>query len=311
MVYINIVKLFFISLIKKMKAEKFLSKKRNRIFSIKKCEKEEMKDKHQKYSLIEISKLVLEYIKKEKSKTGNEITEYILESLVPGKDKKIQKNIQRRVYDAINIMNAAGLIQKNKQQVKYIPLKEKNKEEKNIVLNINENNEEKKMSEINALNQEYLDKLKQLNFLRQILLAKYFKLQSYENQNKINNNKTNNKKNNLYSKRLIKKNKIGNNKKGNISKIIDANNKNEFKNIKKLKTEEISELDKNNKINITNSNLNIFRINNTNSKEKYNNKKIEENKINIINNNITCNKNNSNEDIVLNYLKKVNLFQNE
>ena len=169
-----------------MKAEKFLSKKRNRIFSIKKCEKEEMKDKHQKYSLIEISKLVLEYIKKEKSKTGNEITEYILKSLVPGKDKKIQKNIQRRVYDAINIMNAAGLIQKNKQQVKYIPLKEKNKEEKNIVLNINENNEEKKMSEINALNQEYLDKLKQLNFLRQILLAKYFKLQSYENQNKIN-----------------------------------------------------------------------------------------------------------------------------
>ena len=308
MVYINIVKLFFISLIKKMKAEKFLSKKRNRIFSIKKCEKEEMKDKHQKYSLIEISKLVLEYIKKEKSKTGNEITEYILESLVPGKDKKIQKNIQRRVYDAINIMNAAGLIQKNKQQVKYIPLKEKNKEEKNIVLNINENNEEKKMSEINALNQEYLDKLKQLNFLRQILLAKYFKLQSYENQNKINNNKTNNKKNNLYSKRLIKKNKIGNNKKDNISIIIDANNKNEFKNIK---TEEISELDKNNKINITNSNLNIFRINNTNSKEKYNNKKIEKNKINIINNNITCNKNNSNEDIVLNYLKKVNLFQNE
>ena len=311
MVYINIVKLFFISLNKKMKAEKFLSKKRNRIFSIKKCEKEEMKDKHQKYSLIEISKLVLEYIKKEKSKTGNEITEYILKSLVPGKDKKIQKNIQRRVYDAINIMNAAGLIQKNKQQVKYIPLKEKNKEEKNIVLNINENNEEKKMSEINSLNQEYLDKLKQLNFLRQILLAKYFKLQSYENQNKINNNKTNNKKNNLYSKRLIKKNKIGNNKKGNINKIIDANNKNEFKNIKKLKTEEISELDKNNKINITNSNLNIFRINNTNSKEKYNNKKIEENKINIINNNITCNKNNSNEDIVLNYLKKVNLFQNE
>jgi hypothetical protein len=294
-----------------MKAEKFLSKKRNRIFSIKKYEKGEMKDKHQKYSLIEISKLVLDYIKKEKNKTGNEITEYILKSLVPGKDKKIQKNIQRRVYDAINIMNAAGLIQKNKQQVKYIPLKEKNKEEKNIVLNINENNEEKKMSEINALNQEYLDKLKQLNFLRQILLAKYFKLQGYENQNKINNNKTNNKKNNLYSKRLIKKNKIGNNKKDNISIIIDANNKNEFKNIKKLKTEEISELDKNNKINITNSNLNIFRINNTNSKEKYNNKKIEENKINIINNNITCNKNNSNEDIVLNYLKKVNLFQNE
>ena len=110
---------------------------------------------------------------------------------------------------------------------------------------------------------------------------------------------------------MIKKNKIGNNKKDNISIIIDDSNKNEFKNIKKLKTEEISELDKNNKINITNSNLNIFRINNTNSKEKYNNKKIEENKINIINNNITCNKNNSNEDIVLNYLKKVNLFQNE
>ena len=177
-----------------MKSKKFLCQKRNRIFEIEKCEKENEKEEKivkrncQKYSLIEISKLVLDYIKKEKNKTGNEITEYILKALKPKKDEKIQKNIQRRVYDAINIMNAAGLIQKNKQQIKYIPLKEKNKDENNnfknvIKLNFNEINEENELKEKKALEQEYLQKLNQLNILRQILMAKYIKLQNYKNNN--------------------------------------------------------------------------------------------------------------------------------
>ena len=31
-----------------------------------------------------------------------------------------QKNIQRRVYDAINVMCAAGLIRKNRQEIQFI-----------------------------------------------------------------------------------------------------------------------------------------------------------------------------------------------
>ena len=179
-----------------MKSKKFIGQKRNRIFAIEKYEKENENEektekvKRPKYSLIEISKLVLDYIKKEKNKTGNEITEHILKAFKPEKNEKIQKNIQRRVYDAINIMNAAGLIQKNKQQIKYIPLKEKNKNENNfknaIKLNFNEINEEEVMKEKKALEEEYLQKLNQLNMLRQVLLEKYIKLQNYQNNININ-----------------------------------------------------------------------------------------------------------------------------
>lgn len=305
-----------------MKSKKFIGQKRNRIFAIEKYEKENENEektekvKRPKYSLIEISKLVLDYIKKEKNKTGNEITEHILKAFKPEKNEKIQKNIQRRVYDAINIMNAAGLIQKNKQQIKYIPLKEKNKNENNfknaIKLNFNEINEEEVMKEKKALEEEYLQKLNQLNMLRQVLLEKYIKLQNYQNNININNKKEKNIKNNYEKKNFVKGNKIIKYEKENVSTTFEDNKTNNTKKTFKLRTEKIvPEFNKINALKKKTEKLNIFKIKNINSKEENDNYlKCQKDKINIRNNIINSNIN-KNEDIVLNYLKKVNLFQNE
>ena len=303
-----------------MKSKKFIGQKRNRIFAIEKYEREDENEektekvKRPKYSLIEISKLVLDYIKKEKNKTGNEITEHILKAFKPEKNEKIQKNIQRRVYDAINIMNAAGLIQKNKQQIKYIPLKEKNKNENNfknaIKLNFNEINEEEVMKEKKALEEEYLQKLNQLNMLRQVLLEKYIKLQNYQNNININNKKEKNIKNNYEKKNFVKGNKIIKYEKENVNTSSEDNKTNNTKKTFKLRTEKI--VPKFNKINALKKKkekLNIFKIKNINSKEENDNYlKCQKDKINIRNNIINSNINN-NEDIVLNYLKKINLYK--
>ena len=303
-----------------MKSKKFIGQKRNRIFAIEKYEKENENEektekvKRPKYSLIEISKLVLDYIKKEKNKTGNEITEHILKAFKPEKNEKIQKNIQRRVYDAINIMNAAGLIQKNKQQIKYIPLKEKNKNENNfknaIKLNFNEINEEEVMKEKKALEEEYLQKLNQLNMLRQVLLEKYIKLQNYQNNININNKKEKNIKNNYEKKNFVKENKIIKYEKENVNTSFEDNKTNNTKKTFKLRTEKIvPEFNKINALKKKKEKLNIFKIKNINSKEENDNYlKCQKDKINIRNNIINSNINN-NEDIVLNYLKKINLYK--
>lgn len=303
-----------------MKSKKFIGQKRNRIFAIEKYEKENENEektekvKRPKYSLIEISKLVLDYIKKEKNKTGNEITEHILKVFKPEKNEKIQKNIQRRVYDAINIMNAAGLIQKNKQQIKYIPLKEKNKNENNfknaIKLNFNEINEEEVMKEKKALEEEYLQKLNQLNMLRQVLLEKYIKLQNYQNNININNKKEKNIKNNYEKKNFVKENKIIKYEKENVNTTFEDNKTNNTKKTFKLRTEKIvPEFNKINALKKKTEKLNIFKIKNINSKEENDNYlKCQKDKINIRNNIINSNINN-NEDIVLNYLKKINLYK--
>ena len=303
-----------------MKSKKFIGQKRNRIFAIEKYEKENENEektekvKRPKYSLIEISKLVLDYIKKEKNKTGNEITEHILKAFKPEKNEKIQKNIQRRVYDAINIMNAAGLIQKNKQQIKYIPLKEKNKNENNfknaIKLNFNEINEEEVMKEKKALEEEYLQKLNQLNMLRQVLLEKYIKLQNYQNNININNTKEKNIKNNYPKKNFVKGNKIIKYEKENVNTSFGDNKTNNTKKTFKLRTEKIvPEFNKINALKKKTEKLNIFKIKNINSKEENDNYlKCQKDKINIRNNIINSNIN-KNEDIVLNYLKKINLYK--
>ena len=62
-------------------------------------------NENQRHSLIRISRLVYEYLKKKEKTTGNEVTEHIKNVLKPKKnDQSNQKNIQRRVYDAINVM---------------------------------------------------------------------------------------------------------------------------------------------------------------------------------------------------------------
>ena len=56
--------------------------------------------------------------------TGNEVTSHIKNIIqTKSNNQPNQKNIQRRVYDAINVICAAGLIKKNKQEIQFINYK--------------------------------------------------------------------------------------------------------------------------------------------------------------------------------------------
>ena len=69
-------------------------------------------------SLISISKDVYEYLKEK----GYVHTKYLNErviSKIKHSEKISEKNIQRRVYDAINVMNAIGLLNKEKGCLHY------------------------------------------------------------------------------------------------------------------------------------------------------------------------------------------------
>ena len=68
--------------------------------------------KIQKHSLINISNLVYDFLKKTVHTTGNDVTTHIKNIIQSNNNQPNQKNIQRRVYDAINVMCAVGLIKK-------------------------------------------------------------------------------------------------------------------------------------------------------------------------------------------------------
>lgn len=71
-------------------------------------------------SLISISKEVFKYIKQKGETKGSEVTNHILKLLQSKGNKLNYKNIQRRVYDAINVMSAIGVIIKDKGNISYI-----------------------------------------------------------------------------------------------------------------------------------------------------------------------------------------------
>lgn len=78
-------------------------------------------------SLISISGEVKKFIQKNKKTTPLKTTNYIVEllkkvkTLEPSKKKSVLlKNIQRRVYDAINVMCATGIIIKQKNLITYV-----------------------------------------------------------------------------------------------------------------------------------------------------------------------------------------------
>lgn len=92
-------------------------------------EKITYKDDMKKNSLIDISKDVYNFIVTRRKTTTPECTRFILQKL-RGNDKKsvTDKNIQRRVYDAINVMHAIKLIKKNKQELEYVGPEKLNEE---------------------------------------------------------------------------------------------------------------------------------------------------------------------------------------
>ena len=141
-----------------------------------------------KHSLIGISKLVFEYLKKKVYSTGNEVTEHIKNTLQSKKNDQLnQKNIQRRVYDAINVMCAVGLIQKNKQKIQFL-LNDEKENKSNILKgenNLNQNEEDKNEEKID--NEEKLrNKMNELEEKRKQLLKGYLTLKFYEKYHQLN-----------------------------------------------------------------------------------------------------------------------------
>ena len=209
--------------------KKYLSKKRKKIFFIKKSankKKNYNKSKEiQHQSLINISKLVLDFIKQNNKTTGNQIIENIMTTLkADNEDEMIQKNIQRRVYDAINVMSSIGLIRKNRQNIEYINYnsrkkkinfkkyidesstiiitndsqkeqkenKYENKDDEIVNFNLNYNKnenleevEEEDEEEDDKIEEEYNEKLKKKKELQKNLIKKYITLKFHEKYSKI------------------------------------------------------------------------------------------------------------------------------
>ena len=156
---------------------------------------EKLISENQRHSLISISKLVYEYLREVLNTTGNNVTEYIKNALQPKKnDQSNQKNIQRRVYDAINVMCAIGLIKKNKQEIQY--LKKFNNINNNNIINIknNINNIINGKSNLNIelkdesldIDEQIKDKNKELEEKRKILIKLFLTLKFYEKYTKLN-----------------------------------------------------------------------------------------------------------------------------
>jgi hypothetical protein len=70
-------------------------------------------------SLISISREVLKYLEETRCTKGTDVTKHILLQLNVSQDDLSFKNIQRRVYDAINVMNAIGILHKDKNNLFY------------------------------------------------------------------------------------------------------------------------------------------------------------------------------------------------
>jgi hypothetical protein len=77
-----------------------------------------------KNSLISISREVFKFIKHKRNTKGSDVTNHILEVLSKKGSNLNYKNIQRRVYDAINVMCAIGLISKEKVNINFLGSKE-------------------------------------------------------------------------------------------------------------------------------------------------------------------------------------------
>lgn len=149
---------------------------------------EKISTETQKHSLIGISKLVFEYLKSTINTTGNEVTEHIKNKLESKKNDQLnQKNIQRRVYDAINVMCAIGLIRKNKQKIQFLL---KNQKENNIKAINEENNtsgkEEGKSEDKINYEEKIRNKMDELEEKRKILVKGFITLKFYEKYYQLN-----------------------------------------------------------------------------------------------------------------------------
>ena len=149
---------------------------------------EKINNETQKHSLIGISKLVFEYLKKTINSTGNDVTEHIKNKLQSKKNDQLnQKNIQRRVYDAINVMCAIGLIRKNKQKIQFLLKNPQKSYINNLNEEMKENDKEKGENEENIDDDERIKKKeKELEDKTKELLKDYLTWKFYKKYYKLN-----------------------------------------------------------------------------------------------------------------------------
>lgn len=134
---------------------------------------EEGDSSDQPYSLFKICKLVFEFIKKAEVTTGNKVTDHIINVLKPKRNDDQLKNIQRRVYDSINVMSAAGLIKKDNKEIKYL---KKESEKNNPIIELEE-----------EISDEYVkEKMEQLEEKKKNLIKRYLKLEFRQKYQKLN-----------------------------------------------------------------------------------------------------------------------------
>ena len=141
-----------------------------------------------KHSLIGISKLVFEYLKNVTYTTGNEVTEHIKNKLQLKKKCQInQKNIQRRVYDALIVMCAVGLIHKNKQKIQFLNKNLKEKEINNSSDDSNSSNSNEQKIKLKLIELEEKRKKLVKNYLTMKFYEKYYLMNEKNPQRKLEN----------------------------------------------------------------------------------------------------------------------------
>jgi len=166
------------SIVKTNKASKDLFKLNNKLKSNKNSKQNnsnlaEGDSSDQPYSLSKICKFVYEFIKKAGVTTGSQVTQHILNVLKSQKKDDQFKNIQRRVYDSINVMSAAGVIKKDNKEIRYI---RNEKEKNNLNLELKE-----------EVSDEYIkQKMEENEEKKKYLIKRYFKLKFRLKYQKLN-----------------------------------------------------------------------------------------------------------------------------
>ena len=183
-----------------MDNKKLLKRKRKNLFLIKKINgnnnsqnSEINNDKSKEnnpQSLTNISKYVLEFLQQKKITTYNNIIKYIKNIFQFKNEDKALKNIQRRVYESINIMSAIGYIRKKKQKLEYIKKDSNNEnkinkneiklEEPNNCKNGEKIKDKKKSKKCDLLEEKYKEKMEKLESLQKNLIKHYLILKFYE-----------------------------------------------------------------------------------------------------------------------------------
>ena len=83
-----------------------------------------LQDRNKK--LINLSRQVLEHVRSTEKTTGNQIAKEIIRGFSEEVVDAEFKNIQRRVYDALNVLHALSIISKNRNEIKYRGLVDRN-----------------------------------------------------------------------------------------------------------------------------------------------------------------------------------------